>query len=729
MGQECRDNDVDILLGPGVNMKRDLRCGRNFEYFSEDPYLAGKLAAAYIRGVQSKGVGTSLKHFALNSQERKRMEADSVVDERTLREIYLTAFEIAVREGRPWTLMTAYNRLNGTYCTQNKRLLDIARNEWGFDGAVISDWGAMSQSAPSVAAGLSLCMPGPRPDHIMHIRQALAEKALSEDQLDAAVQPLLDLCEKAEAGKREHAATPEREQGKVREEHAALAKRAACESTVLLQNDGILPLDDTRDIAVIGAFAEHPRYQGGGSSRVNPFRLDAPLDALRARFPKVAYAPGYDPETGRSTTALATKAARTARDAAAAVLFLGQAEDSESEGYDRQDFALPDSQVELLKAVCAVNPDTVVVLQCGAPVDTSWRTRVRGLLLASFAGCECGPAIADVLTGRANPSGKLAETWPERLEDVPCGERGFPDDADRVLHREGPYIGYRWYDAAGRKPAFPFGHGLSYTEFSYRGMQVRQSGQTVQASIEITNTGTCAGAEAVQAYVAPCAVGKEGVFKARQQLKGFCKTFLQPGQSTRLHFELDSRAFAYYDAEEAAWAVEAGSYEIRIGSSSRDIRARSTVEIPGRAPRPLDPGLSCYYRPDLHSFDDASFTHLLGRALPPAMRRQRPFNIDSPVSDLDESRLGRLALRIIRSVGTCIAGGKDARAMLDHMLQEVPLRAAVLEGTVDMSRIEALVRLLNHDGGVIAALRRNYGKQLQQANRTGRQRKEPGSQR
>lgn len=713
LGQECRDNDIDILLGPGANMKRDPRCGRNFEYFSEDPCLAGKLAAAYIRGVQSKGVGTSLKHFAANSQERKRMEADSVVDERTLREIYLTAFEIAVREGRPWTLMTAYNRLNGTYCAQNKALLDIARSEWGFDGAVISDWGGMSESAPSVAAGLSLSMPGPRPDHILHVRQALADGTLTEAQLDAAVQPLLDVCEKAAAGRKAHPATPDNERAAVQQAHQALARRAACASAVLLQNDGLLPLDPAADIAVIGAFAEHPRYQGGGSSRVNPYRLDAPLDALRERFPKLAYAPGYDAQTGCSTTELATEAARAAKDAAVAVVFLGQAPDSESEGYDRLDFALPDSQVEMLKAVCTVNPHTVTVLQCGAPVDTSWRTRVRALLLASFGGGACGPALADVLTGRANPSGKLAETWPECLADTPCGEHGFPDDADSVIYREGPYIGYRWYDAAHIAPAFPFGHGLSYTQFSYGDLRIQQTDHAVRASIAVTNGGDAAGAEVVQVYVAPNDTGENGVFKAPQQLKGFRKVYLEPGERAELHFDLDRRAFAYYDREDAAWTVEAGAYEIRIGSSSRDIRARAVIELTGKAPQTVDAALSCYCHPAPGAFGDAAFQHLLGRPLPQPMRPKRPFTVDSPVSDLDESRLGRFALRIIRSVGARLAGGGDAKAMLDHMLQEVPLRAAVLEGTVDMSRIEALVQLLNHEGGVIAALRRNYAKHLQ----------------
>lgn len=712
LGQECRDSDVDILLGPGANMKRDPRCGRNFEYFSEDPYLSGKLAAAYIRGVQSKGVGTSLKHFATNSQERKRMEADSVVDERTLREIYLTAFEIAVREGRPWTLMTAYNRLNGTYCAQNKALLDIARCEWGFDGAVVSDWGGMSRSVPSVAAGLSLSMPGPQPDHIVHVRQALAGGMLAEAQLDAAVQPLLDVCEKAATGRKAHPTTPENERAAVQSAHQALAKRAARSSAVLLRNDGMLPLDAHADIAVIGAFAEYPRYQGGGSSHVNPYRLDTPLDALRHRFPHLAYAPGYDARTGRSTTELATEAARTAKDAGTVVLFLGQAEDSESEGYDRLDFALPDSQVEMLKAVCAVNPNTVAVLQCGAPVDTSWRTRVRALLLASFGGCACGPALADLLTGYANPSGKLAETWPERLADTPCGEHGFPDNADSVRYRESLYIGYRWYDAAAIPPAFPFGHGLSYTRFSYGDLRVRQTDEGMRACIALTNIGDRAGAEAVQLYVAPGDTGEHGIFKAPQQLKGFRKVCLEPGESAELQFDLDSRAFAYYDVNDAAWTVEAGTYEIRIGSSSRDIRARAVVEMPGKEPQRMDAALSCYGHPAPGAFSDAAFEKLLGHPLPQAMRPKRPFTADSPVSDLGESRLGRFALRIIRSVGARLAGGGDADAMLDHMLQEVPLRAAVLEGTVDMSRIEALVRLLNHEGGVIAALRRNYGKQL-----------------
>ncbi|MGI6591090.1 MAG: glycoside hydrolase family 3 C-terminal domain-containing protein [Eggerthellaceae bacterium] len=708
LGQECRENEVDVLLGPGVNMKRDPRCGRNFEYFSEDPYLAGALAAAYIRGVQGQGVGTSLKHFAVNTQERKRMIADSIVDERALHELYLPAFEIAIREGHPWSVMLAYNRLNGIYCTENRALLDLARS-WGFDGAFISDWGAMSQSEASVEAGMSLSMPGPRPDHILKIRTARANGILTEAALDNAADALLQLNARVTAGRQAHPAALESERAAARKHRLALARRAAEESAVLLKNDGILPLSPSMKLAVIGAFAEHPRFQGAGSSQVNPIALSTPLQALRAKCPDISYAPGYDAATGEATHESAVAAARCAQTADTVIVFLGQAPDSESEGYDRTTLRLPESQVRLLDALAEINDNLVAVLQCGAPIETDWRNRVRALVVPYLAGCECGSALAKLLFGEVNPSGKLAETWPERLADVPCGARGFPDEADRILHRESLFIGYRYYDAAQIPVAFPFGFGLSYTSFTYHDLEVDDSGRTVGIRITLTNTGDRTGAEAVQLYVAPL---QPSAFRPPQELKGFQKTVLAPGESKTLHFDLGSRAFSHYSTQTGQWEVETGPYEIRIGASSRDIRARKTIMRNGTMPSPQNPALAPYEAVHPHGFSDEAFAVLLDRPLPDAMRPKRPFTIDSPVSDLAKTAFGRIVLRIVKSVAARIAGTGEAKAMLDHMLQEVPLRSGVLSGFLDFSRIEALVALLNHEGGVIAALKRNYSKRL-----------------
>lgn len=708
LGQECRENEVDVLLAPGVNMKRDPRCGRNFEYFSEDPYLAGTMAAAYIRGVQSQGVGTSLKHFAVNTQERKRMIVDSIVDERALHELYLPAFEIAIREGHPWTLMSAYNRLNGTYCSEHRALLELAQS-WGFDGALISDWGAMSRSKESVAAGLSLSMPGPRPDHILKIRAAREDGTLTEAQLDAAVEPLLRLEERIRAERHAHPAIPEAERPTAQRARLDLACRAAEESAVLLHNDGILPLRPETTLAVIGAFAEHPRFQGQGSSQVNPVELVSPLDALRSRCPDLTYAAGYDPTTGEATQESAVAAGRAAQHAETVIVFLGQAPDSESEGYDRGTLRLPESQIQLLEALARINPNLVAVLQCGAPIETAWRHQVRALLVPYLAGCECGPALVKLLFGEASPSGKLAETWPETIADTPCGADGYPDEADRAFHRESLFIGYRYYDASDTPVAFPFGFGLSYTRFSYDDIAIEEHGNTVTAHITLTNTGTCAGTEVVQLYVAPQA---PSTFRAPQELKGFQKITLEAGQSTTLHFSLDERAFSHYAPDAKRWEIEAGAYEIRIGASSRDIRARATIRREGTAPAAHQASLAPYETVQPHGFTDESFAALLGHPLPEAKRPVRPFTIDSPVSDLATTALGRIILRIVKSAAARIAGTGEAKGMLDHMLQEMPLRAGALNGTLDFSRIEALVALLNHDGHVRTIFARNYQKHL-----------------
>lgn len=729
LGQECRANGVDVLLGPGVNMKRDPRCGRNFEYFSEDPLLAGKLGAAYIRGVQSQNVGACLKHLAGNSQERKRMVSDSIIDERALHELYLPAFEIAIKQGRPWMLMPAYNRLNGTYCCENTRLIDLAR-KWGFTGVVASDWGAMSDSVASVAAGLSLCMPGPRPDHVVKIRQAIAEGELTEEQIDACVSPLLSLIDWAKPAEpsaeppdrptpsavHDADADPENRATETQQVHwHALAQEAAEQSAVLLQNqDSLLPLNRQNDIAVIGSYAAFPRFQGQGSSQVNARRVDTPLEAMKQACPGLCYAPAYDPLTGEANKEQMVEAARIARDAQTVVAFLGQAPDSESEGYDRAEFTLPASQVELLRALHAVNPNVVVILQCGSPVDLSWRTDAKAILLPYLGGEACGSAVARLLFGDVCPSGKLAETWPKQLADTPCGTDGFPDHSDRVFYRESLFTGYRWYDAAQIDVAFPFGFGLSYTHFAYRDMHICQNEDDIQVRFTLKNSGTCDGAEVVQLYLAP---QSRSVFHPPQTLAAFCKVHLKAGTETTVNLSVDRRAFSFYDSAAHCWVKDPGDYEVRLGSSSRDVRLHQTMTIPGKpytlnetvAPAQLAP----YHHVSPGGFSDTAFAHLLGHPLPERMRPLTPLTIDSPVTDLDQQVIGQLVLRIIRWVGTKIAGGgPQAAAMLDHMLEEVPLRAGMTEDFIDMSRIEALVCFLNHEGGVVKALRNNYSKRL-----------------
>ena len=502
IGQEAREQGVGLVLGPGVNLKRNPLCGRNFEYFSEDPYLAGKLAAGFIRGAEAQGIGTSLKHFAANSQELSRFTSDSVLDERTLRELYLTAFEIAVKEGKPSTVMCAYPKLNGVHCSDNKALLtDILRTEWGFSGLVVTDWGAMNDRIEGFRAGCDLNMPGGSDYMEKEVLQAVKNGTLPESCVDDSARRVLKLVFRA-------AETLKEKTDCDYEAHHALAKRAAVEGAVLLKNEGgILPLKKDAKIAVIGAMAKNLRYQGSGSSHINPTKLSQPLDFL----PGTLYAPGCD-DRGDTTEDLLSQTAKTAQEAEIAVIFAGLPDRYESEGFDRADMKMPEGQLRMIDAVTAANPNTVVVLLCGSAVECPWADRVKGILYMGLPGQAGGEAVADLLCGRANPSGKLAESWPLSYADVPSSEiYGKTDDA---LYEEGLYVGYRYYEKSGVAVRWPFGYGLSYTTFAYSDLTV--DGNAV--SVAVKNTGSFAGAEVVQLYIrAP----QDGLHRPLRELKGF----------------------------------------------------------------------------------------------------------------------------------------------------------------------------------------------------------------
>jgi len=574
LAEEAIALDVGVILGPGANMKRSPLCGRNFEYIAEDPYLAGEMAAALIEGIQSQGVGTSLKHFAANNQEFERFSIDAQVDERALREIYLPAFEKAVTRAKPWTVMCAYNKVNGAYASENHRLLtDILKKEWGFEGFVVSDWGAVHDRVASLKAGLDLEMPGPKQTRVNAVIEAVRNGELDEAVVDEAARRILTIvCRATE--------TPKGGAFDVAAHHA-LARRISAESMVLLKNNGLLPLRDPQHVAVIGRAAQEAHFQGGGSSHINPTQVDVPFAELQkqAANAELSFAEGYTRD-GSADQKLIDEAVATASTADVALIYIALPTSKESEGYDRTDLDLTAPQVALIKAVTAVQPNTVVILNNGAPVVMDdWLDGTAAVLEAWMMGQAGGGAIADVLFGRVNPSGKLAETYPLRLEDTPS-YLNFPGENGVVRYGEGLFIGYRFYDAKGLPVQFPFGYGLSYTTFAYSNVRLSSDScldvDGTIVSVDVTNTGAVAGQEIVQVYVHD---HEARLVRPNKELKGFAKVALQPGETKTVSIPLDFRAFAYYDPTYSLWVTENGLYDILVGASSADIRGRATLNL------------------------------------------------------------------------------------------------------------------------------------------------------
>jgi beta-glucosidase len=581
LGEECIALNVDVVLGPSNNMKRTPLCGRNFEYYSEDPFLSGEMAASFINGVQSKGVGTSLKHYAANNQEYQRFTISAAMDERTLREIYLPAFELAVKKAKPWTVMCAYNKLNGTYCSEHHPLLvDILKDEWGFEGFVVSDWGAVHDRVAALKGGLDLEMPGPKEGRVKAVVEAVRSGELDEAVLSESARRILGIVFKA-------AETPKGGVFDV-EAHHALARKIAAEGMVLLKNNGILPLKSPQRIAVIGRAAKEPHFQGGGSSHINPTKVDLPLSELQklAGEAELSYAPGY-PVDSSFQQSLIDEAVKTARAAEVALLYIALPTFKESEGYDRVDLDLTPHQVALIKAVTSVQPQTVVILNNGSAVAMSeWIDGAAAVLEAWMMGQAGGGAIADVLYGKVNPSGKLAETFPLKLADTPA-HINYPGGNGQVQYGEGLFIGYRYYDAKEMPVLFPFGYGGSYTTFEYSSPKVSASAfkdvDGLIVSVDVTNTGPVAGKQVVQIYVHD---PKSNLVRPPKELKGFAKVELLPGETKTVTIPLDFRAFAYYHPAYKRWLTEDGDFYILIGASSADIRftevvtLQSTLELP-----------------------------------------------------------------------------------------------------------------------------------------------------
>ena len=697
LGEKCITENVAVILGPGVNIKRSPLCGRNFEYFSEDPFLAGELGAALIEGVQSKKVGTSIKHFAANNQEAFRMVNDSVVDERAFREIYLTAFEKAIKQSKPWTVMCSYNKINGTYASDNEYLLtDILRKEWGYEGLVMSDWGATDNRVDGIRAGMDLEMPGPSPSGDKTIIAAVTAEKLSKEALDRCAIRITELILK---GQEEKAVPGQRDA-----EHNKLAKEIAKQCAVLLKNnDDILPISKINKIAIIGEMAKKPRYQGAGSSKINPAFLDNAFDALKDAGADVSYVPGYSLEDKKVDRAMLEEAVNLAKSSEVAIVFAGLPDDYESEGFDRISLFLPESHDELIRAVAGVNPNTVVVLQCGAPVLMPWKEQVKGILLMYLAGQAGGGATADLLLGNANPSGKLAETFPKVLEENPSSNY-FPGEPKAVQYRESIYVGYRYYDAVGAEVEFPFGYGLSYTSFEYSGMVVTPMGkENYKISVNIKNTGEVAGAEAVQLYV-HC--NKSGIFRAQKELKGFDKVFLEPGETKTAEFSLDKRSVAYYNTKAKDWCVEGGTYQILVGASSRDIRLMDEVTLEGDGKEELLADLyqelTEYHKPSMPMrISGSQFERLLGYKPPLGYHpKGDPFTINSTLGDMKDTFVGKLLLSIARKGMSKMLGEMNDPAMVrmaETAVMEAPLRAMKMasNGKLTDGKLEGVAELAN----------------------------------
>ena len=681
LGEETAANRVNVLLGPGLNVKRSPLCGRSFEYFSEDPYLSGKMAAAYVRGIQENGVAACPKHFAVNSQELRRMASNSVLDERTLRELYLTAFEIVVKEAHPKSIMSAYNKVNDIYANENHHLLvDILRKEWGFDGAVVTDWGGSNDHVEGVKNGSTLEMPSPGLGGARKLLKAVAEGSLTEQEIDLRVDELLELVLSTTAAM-------EKASRKFDEKaHHELARRAAAESIVLLKNEGgILPLKHGKKVTLIGDFALTPRYQGAGSSMVNPTKVDSLKDAMEAaELEMVGCCAGYE-RSGKPNKAYLDEAVSQAKMADVVILCIGLDESSESEGLDRTHIGIPAAQKQLLDAVTAANPNVVAVVSAGSVIETDWVEKCKAVAHGYLGGQAGAGAMLEVLTGWQNPCGKLAETIPLRYEDTPAA-RYFPGKKQNAEYREGLYIGYRYYETANKAVRYPFGYGLSYTTFAYSDLKVNAE----KVTFTLTNTGSCAGAEIAQLYVAkPDAT----VFRPAKELKGFAKVFLKAGESKTVTIPLDDKTFRYWNVATDRWEVEGGSYQLLVGANVQDIRLTADITLPGTgAPDPYaGKELEHYRTAHVQEVPDAEFEALLGRPLP---EETTAIDRTMTLGELNHSRsplcwlIAGILTLLVRS------GEKNGKPNLNILFQyNMPLRglAQMTGGIIGEETVDGLV--------------------------------------
>lgn len=704
MGEECLKEKVSVILGPGTNIKRAPTCGRNFEYFSEDPLLAGKCSAAVINGVQSKGVGTSLKHFACNSQEAFRMVLNEVIDERTMREIYFPAFEIAVKEAQPWTVMNSYNRINGVYASQNPWMQQqVLRKEWGFEGLIVTDWGASVDRVDGVKAGTDLEMPTSGKLNAKKIIAAVQDGTLDESILDERVDAVVDLILKSKpALAQKHTYD--------KKEHHKIAQRIAEGSMVLLKNeDNILPLQAGQKIAVIGEMAKAPRFQGAGSSVINPTMLSNAYDELVGLGVDVTYAQGYyksagskkEQKTRMSEAELTAEAVKVAKNADVAVVFVGLTEDYEGEGYDRETINMPPNHNKLVSDVAAANPNTVVVLAGGSVVLMPWLGEVKALLNSGLGGQAGGAAVANLLTGKVNPSGKTSETYPTSFEVNPTFGN-YPGGPVTSEHKESVYIGYRYYDSADMDVVFPFGYGLSYTTFEYSDIKLSASSikdtDSVDVSFKIKNTGSVGGAEIAQVYVCD----KEStIFRPKKELKAFTKVFLNAGEEKEVTLTLSKRAFAFYNVNISDWCVESGEFDILVGASSRDIKLNATVNVEAPACEIPDyrETAPAYYN-NVAGITRNDFAAVYGELPNPEIDKNKRIDKYCCLNDARHTRWGGRLCKFITKVMSGLGSAENGDgAMLAAMATQIPIRNFVQMsmGAFSEGQAKGLLMMLNDD--------------------------------
>ncbi len=699
LAEECLKEQVSVVLGPGTNIKRAPTCGRNFEYFSEDPYLAGKCSASFVNGVQSKGVGTSLKHFACNSQEAYRMVLNEIVDERAMRELYLTAFEICVKEAQPWTIMNSYNRINGVYSSENEWLQEkVLRGEWGFQGLVVTDWGASVDRIPGLYNGTDLEMPSSATINTNKIIAAVKSGELDEAVLDKRVDAVVDLIIKSKpALEKKHTYDIEA--------HHAVARRVAEGSMVLLKNDDkTLPVKKGQKVAVIGELAASPRFQGAGSSVINPQKLDNALDELKKLGVNLVYAPGYVKNKDKIDDTLVSEAVNAAKNADIALVFVGLTDEFEGEGYDRESIEMPKCHNSLVSAVAKANPNTAVVLAGGSVINLPWLGEVKALLSTGLGGQAVGSATANLLTGAVNPSGKTSETYPLSYSDNPT-YGNYPAGPVTSEHRESVYIGYRYYDKANKDVLFPFGYGLSYTTFEYSDLSVSADSikdtDTVTVTFKVKNTGDVDGAEVAELYVAD----KEStIFRPVKELKCFKKVFLKAGEEKSVSIELSKRAFAFYNVKLGDWMVESGEFDILVGASSRDIKLTKTItvestvnaEIPDyRATAPA------YYTADVGGMNSTQFEAVYGGKLPESKRdTSKPIDIYCCLDDARHTKWGGRICNLIESMMVKFGSAENGEGkMIAAMATQIPIRnfMAMSMGVFSPEMADGLLMILNDD--------------------------------
>lgn len=699
IGREMLQERVGVVLGPGLNIKRSPLCGRNFEYFSEDPFLTGELAVAMVLGIQSQGVGACLKHYVANNQEEARKVNDSLIDERALREIYLAGFEIAVKKSKPWTIMCAYNKVNGTYMCEHQSLLtDILRKEWGFEGAIMTDWGAMDDRVWALKSGLDLEMPFAGPANDQKIVNALRSGEIEEDSVNQSVLRILDIVHKYEKNLNIGMSFDV-------DKHDQLARRVACESAVLLKNNHILPIENGSSIVIVGEFADKPRYQGAGSSKITPIKITNALEALDGQQISYDYCRGYDLEKKDNQDQLVEEAVHTAKNKDVVIVFAGLPDEYESEGYDRENIDLPAVQIELIEKIAEVNQNIVVILHNGSAVRMPWVEKVKAVLLLGLGGQCVGAATVDLLFGDANPSGKLSETYPLELSDNPSylqfGNRQSTE------YRESIYVGYRYYEKAEKAVQFPFGHGLSYTQFEYNNLQLSSDlitdDETLNVSFVVKNVGKVKGKEVAQLYIA---APDQTVFKPVKELREFAKVTLESGEQQVVSFDIGKRGFAYWNANIKDWHVENGHYLIMVGSSSQDIRLTTGVEVrssPRDVPIPDYRETAPLYHNlpnDVLDIPREQFQVLYGKSIPQVdFKPSRPFTLQSTLFDAKGTLVGKILIIIMRKlikkfVGTGTRDDDGTLIMIERMLLDFPFRSyGMME--ISLDTVDGVLDVLN----------------------------------